>query len=622
MSNDLTNIRDQHINPYEEAVNKHQPQAGDIYAERNPSSNGFKIFKLIKKKENGWWTVACIKGNREYDSVSESSLKEYYRPILGNYEEILALAEKVAAGGAADVMALVTGEKKVQEATDSEALMATETPEHIAALLDTSEKMQAKLLEIKAIADIIIAEKKYELEEKLSQMNEYLSVMKDKVRNLVRVITILNLYTGQTVDINQITDGEPAPADEPLSIRQRILYMDEELCVHLDHEADYRDVPAFFEWLKDPVNRDIIVPEQRCVVSLKPKRFEMSYRSGDSYYDSMRNEWNKHTYIVIRNGERLYWFESDDLDVYDWVFPHLDFEEKFQETIKDGHFVDHNTRKHDNDRYRVTKFMMFLQGLIDQRQDIIGPLTVRPNLLKAKGVSLIRDDENLIGTGRMPWREFRDKKNELIRRGTRIVYIAAAYRYNDRDCLSGEFVRYYANQYNQPEFPGTGLYSVDETRYIDHYENHKPVYKTAPYLIFRYLPGDKVWDKTTWEERERKQRVSWRYVKSHVLNYDAVSLDELQEYLDDRTLREDFSSMIPVLIKMKLYKLEEKRNEDAFKALLSDAILRETGKAVDDGVMDEAIAWWKQKVIFTRPLRSDDRKAWSMIKSRITKKDK
>ena len=38
--------------------------------------------------------------------------------------------------------------------------------------------------------------------------------------------------------------------------------------------------------------------------------------------------------------------------------------------------------------------------------------------------------------------------------------------------------------------------------------------------------------------------------------------------------------------------------------------------------MDEAITWWKEKVIFTRPLRSDDKKAWSMIKSRITKQIK
>ena len=31
----------------------------------------------------------------------------------------------------------------------------------------------------------------------------------------------------------------------------------------------------------------------------------------------------------------------------------------------------------------------------------------------------------------------------------------------------------------------------------------------------------------------------------------------------------------------------------------------------------EAIAWWKEKVIFTRPLRSDDAKAWRMILRRV-----
>ena len=425
------------------------------------------------------------------------------------------------------------------------------------------------------------------------------------------------------MDIHRLAEGDPVPAEEPLSLRQRILFMDEELCVHLEREADYKDIDLFFKWMKEPANRDIIAPEPRCVVCLKPKRFNKQYRSGDPLWDKMQNDWNHHTFVVIRNGENLWWFESDDLEVYEWAFPHEDFEEKFLKEQKDGHFLEAKAMKHTDTRYRVLKYMMFLQGLIDQRQDLIGPTATRTNLMKLQGIRLIRDDENAIGTGRKPWKEFRKEKNALIRRGTRILYVAGecwsdSYRNRPTPC-SGRFLKYYSNDWSMPEFPGTGLYSSDDIIIVDHYENHMPVKMKHPKPVFRYLPGDKVWDRTEYEERERKNRVAWEYQMDHVLNYDAVSLEELQGYLEDRTMRADFASMIPVLVKMKLFKLQEARDETAFKELLSEDIRKETGKAPSSASMDEAVSWWKSKVIFTRALRSDDRKAWNMIRVKVIK---
>ena len=173
-----------------------------------------------------------------------------------------------------------------------------------------------------------------------------------------------------------------------------------------------------------------------------------------------------------------------------------------------------------------------------------------------------------------------------------------------------------------PECPGTGLYSSDEIETVHHHERGKPVMAKHPKPVFRYLPGDKVWDRTEYEERERKNRVSWEYDPDHVLNYDAVSLDELQEYLEDRTMRKEFASMIPTLVTMKLHKLQEAKDEAAFKELISEDIRRETGILPEPDTIDEAIIWWKSRVIFTRPLRSDDRKAWKMIRQRVLKQNR
>ena len=617
--NKLISSTEEYTILYDRIQREHVPVAGDVYIPRNPCFNSREAFSLVRKKENGAWIVNPLEGFPQYrsETISEDTLRKYYRLVVNKVDDVVRLAGMVLDGKTSEAASLITGEEK-EVMADSEELMATETPEHISAMLDKAERMQVMMRDVREMADLMVEVRKAELEKMLDGMTDYLGKVNKQVRDLVKVITVLNLYTGKTVDIHRIAEGEGAPVNTPLNIRQRILFMDEEICVHLDHEADYQDVDAFFEWLKEPANRDIVVPEERCVVCLKPKRFDMDYRSGDPVYDARRNRWNKHTYVVIRNGENLFWFESDDLEVCDWVFPHEDFEEKFREDVSGRKsFIE---GRYENARYRVVKFMMFLQGLIDQRPDIIGPSEGRINVAKLNGVTLVRDDENLIGTGRKNWREFRKEKNDLIRRGTRIVYIGGGYYYTGRasgkQYNGGDFLKYYTHEYSRPEAPGTGLYSADSAAVVHHYENGKPVMAVYPKLVFRYLPGDTLWDRTE-GEHERRNRVSWVYDPDYVLNYDAVTLEELQGYLEDRTLRAEFASMIPVLLKMKFYKMAERKDEEAFKALMEEDILRETGKRPSPEAVDDAVGWWKGKVIFTRPLRSDDRKAWRMIRSRL-----
>ena len=628
--NKITTQQELHVNPYETAVKEHIPVAGDCYVSKSPSYNSHEIIILkersVDERGNAHWTFDAVTGHRWSNYIGDGDLKSYYRPILGGYERVRELADLIMEGKA-DQVALIIGGEQQQAAPDTEALMATESPEHILALLDEAERAQNALREARLMADALAEAKKAEMQAMLDKMNDYLGAVREKVANLMKVITILNLYTGQTIDVEQITDGEAANPKEPLHLRQRILYMDEELCVHLDHEADYQDIVIFKEWLKEPGNRDVVIPEPRCVVTLKPKRFDMSYRSGDSLYDRQRNEWNKHTYVLIRNGERLYLLDSEDLEVYDWAFPHSDFEEEYAKKMSSSDRWERELAdaKHKEERYRTTKYMVFMQGLIDGG-NILSPMSAHLNLIKAEGVVLVRDDEDLLGTGRKPWREFVDEKNTLIRRGTRILYTAGAILrdgINSRPWNSGgEFITYYRSEYTEPATPATGIYHADTIEVTDHYENHKPVYVTAPYLVFRYNPGDKVFNRTgwDWEGHERKNRIPWKYSSSHVLNYDAVSLEELRGYMEDRTMRVAFAGMMPTLKKILLLKEEERRDEQDFKTLLADTILKETGKTVSDERLDAAIEWWKTKVIYSRPLRSDDAKAFRMIKGRVLNK--
>ena len=625
--NKLTEQQPLHVNPYKKAVKDHEPAAGDYYASPSPHFNTREIIRLKEKilidGKYPRWKIETIFGRSYEETVSEESLKNHCRPRLGDFEKTLAYAQQVVDGESEKVAAeLLAGQENTPPA-DTEALMASGSREQVTSLLDESERMQSTLEEIRLTANIIIENKKAELEKRLDQMGEFLAEMNKKVDNLVKIITVLNLYTGKNVDIQQVTDGESADPCEPLSLRQRILYMDEELCAELDHEADYKDIPTFIESLRDPAFLNVIAPEPRCVVAVKPKHHEMGYRSGDPYYDAARDAWNRHTYLVFRNGEKVYVLDSEDLELWDYAFPHSDFEEKFQQQMADPgqSFKDSLQKKHESERYRTTKYMVFLQGIIDSNPDILGPFKTAPNIMKHQGIDLVRDDENLIGTGRKPWQEFRDEKNEFIRRGTRILYDGGKRLSDGRVHWNsgGDFTKYYAYEASMPETPGSGIYHADSYERVVRYEGGKPVTEVADYLVFRYLPGDTVWKRSYYgyDEAGRKNKVAWKFDKKHVLNYDAVTVDELQGYLSDRTLREDFRDMMPLLKKTLLEKRKEERDEADFKALLASEAKKSTGRECPAEAIDEAVAWWKTKVIFTRPLRSDDAKAFRMIKQKI-----
>lgn len=620
-SNIPTTVQEQHVDPYWQAVKEHVPAAGDYYSDRNPHFNSRSIFQLIERTVDGTgyalWTIRVVMGPRDDQTISESTLKEYYRPLIGDFGKTLHYARMVVAGNTEKVTAELLSQEP-QASADTEALMASGSKMQVAALLDESERLQNMLTEIQLTADIIIENKKAELQEGVRKMNEVLAQVGKKIENLVKIITVLNLYTGNTVELEQIADGDPADPDEPLHLRQRILYMDEELCVHLDREADYSDLSLFMDWLREPGNRDIVAPEQRCIVALKPKHRRFEYRSGDPYYDAERNMWNRHTYLLLRNGEKLYLSDSEDLELFDSAFPHSDFEEEYRRKMADPQLC----RKHESTRYRTTKFMVYLQGIVDGQTDVLGPMATHPNLMKGEGVVLVRDDENLVGTGRLPWQEFVKQKNESIRIGTRVVFVPGrTFHENGRaKRYDGDFMKYYTYDFSKPEGPGAGIYSMEPYNEVVNYVLGEPVYAETPTLVFRYLPGDEVWYRNEYgysDTRKRTRRVAWKPAMDHVINYDAVTADELRAYMEDRTMRPDFREMMPLLKRTLLQKEEEERDERAFKELVANTIRGKSGKEVPAESLDEAVAWWKEKVIYTRALRSDDAKAFRMIMKHI-----
>ena len=102
------------------------------------------------------------------------------------------------------------------------------------------------------------------------------------------------------------------------------------------------------------------------------------------------------------------------------------------------------------------------------------------------------------------------------------------------------------------------------------------------------------------------------------LNYDRVSLEDVDFYLNSRLERKDFLHVLPTLITMRKELRKEQAEEGAFRQMLQGRLLSKgVSESRSAALIDSAIEWWKYRTITSRPIRSDDAKAMRMIEFRL-----
>lgn len=553
---------------------EHTPQPGDIFIYKYDNS----IIRILSQDTNythsyyyETWSFAENKWIASINTISVS--KEYYMLLLHPFEEILKLSN--------DCFDNPNLFDNTNQEFDEYSLMTQN--DNLNMMLQSNQLLVDKMSSIQLFMKSRIKEIERIMMNKMESLNPIIKSLNKTIHNIKEIVNILNAYLGEGVDVKHICTGEPASENVTLNIRQRILFMDEEVAIiNSDGQGlDYKDKDTFYEWLKDKKNRDIVLPEEKCVVVFKPKRFQHKY-SNDYYTNTLLNQWNKHSFIMIRNGENIYSIESENLCIYDSVMPtKTKLDEIQNSTWNNKDFVEEQLNSL---KFRGLFFCMILQGLID-KTDIFKPSSTNINILKNIGVNFIFDDEVSLGTGIKDFKTWIFEKSKNIKRGSRIIYISG-----------GDYLKYYSNEFSKPKVPEPGLYSVDEY-------NSK--------LIIKYLPDDVVWSWTGFNDR--KNKISWVFEKTNAINYDEIDISELNNYLNDRTQRKYYVNILPLLLQLKSEKLKEKQWEDAFKNAMTNFFKKEHNITLTDDLICEAIKWWKLKVIFKRPLKQDDEKSWRMI---------
>ncbi len=135
--------------------------------------------------------------------------------------------------------------------------------------------------------------------------------------------------------------------------------------------------------------------------------------------------------------------------------------------------------------------------------------------------------------------------------------------------------------------------------------------------VIKYNPEDEVrnwWDRYDYGH-SRKNRLSWEIYKNSdnfIINYDEVSIDDLEYYLFDRQHRRDYLTMIPVLKELYDRKIIEAKNEQMFIELLANQYTEDKESVIEK--LQEAVQEFKERVKWKRSIADDDEKSWRIIK--------
>jgi hypothetical protein len=502
--------------------------------------------------------------------------------------------------------------------------------------IEGGAKMVCNVIETKQA--ILAHHIKQRMDMQKKELDAQLAIFKTQVAGMTRALDnakealwTINLYLGSSEHIYLWREGRPAPADEPIRIQQRVLFMDEECMVSAhDGGIDVKNLDAFKDWvLSDERNLQQLIPWERGMVALTVRRREKEYEIDTSSIAAAfvsvnraqeLNEANLDwTYFLCKNGENIYWVTTD-FTARSVLVPKRD------EFL--GYFTDEkgDLLEAGDERYMLAmekagrmkkhylRVALIFQGLID-RTTIFAPMAQRPNFMQegtyGTSVILVNDAESMLEDGTPPFKEWLREANRRMDLGCRIVGAFNAEKGLRQ--FSQESKRSRWEHINDRLTPGGAEYPKEGTVYtLDKRSRTGMLAFGYSYPVDRYVKGH--YSNGRW--------VSGEYVKkplkctcridpgqdSFVINIDGVTAEEIRRHLNNRTNRMEYIDMVPLLKSALKAKEAEEEEEKPFVYLINSKVAAVTGLHPDDAMRytTELVKWYKTKNKFARALVGDD----------------
>lgn len=536
----------------------------------------------------------------------------------------------------------------VETFNDETALVGKINSSVLEVIKEEAIQMSEKASAIKNMVEWHMEMYRAQLRRTMDAMSEKIALILKEADKINRVITIIKLYLGIEETLIQLKSGDRAHGK--VTFRQSVIFMDEEYMAWENGGLNWEDIKLFDEWLLKNDNYKKIIPEDKGMVAMKPRRYDLDYRYYGFHYTDEDKKRDKYmTYFLIRNGENLYRIYTNNLALPDHkLFPS-------QSELLELSELEPGEKESDDKMYAFRKQAMFMQGLFDRTEvfNPIGRVSVTDPDSIQNNISYIYDsDENLLSDGSLTWRKKLSQCSK-IKPGDRVIFIGLHNSGLRKDNID-RYVGNYSNEWSVPAMPQEGLYLVheykptfsekmSEQRYEIDYRDRvangtlrvlskKPfrgerfiyTFEKAPKLVIKYNPEDTVYG--SWGSydsgHKRKNNVSFIIEeRDYVYQFDEISAEECYHFLHNRPDRRNYLRMMPVLHQIiKIKKQEEEVELEFAKMIVSSCGLEVNEKSIE--VVMGLIQWWKLKNKWKRPLSKDDEKAYRMIVSKLKSQKK
>lgn len=244
---------------------------------------------------------------------------------------------------------------KKQLDTEREDINCRRVPE-LAELQEQIDKMQAQLNEKMSSLREELSKKQVELTAKQKQLENELFVVETQIYSL-------RCQNGEVYEVMQLKSGADANIDTPVTLFQKVKYMDNELGYLASVYNVDASVHKIFERLltENPIAFETFCPTEKCIVIMRATEHSRyaSYTRGEGFNFYEKYHGNQ-TAILLRNGENLYviWTDDEHININGNAFYQAG--KQYQEQIKDVHKVD--TKE---ERASRIFLMNILQGVFD-----------------------------------------------------------------------------------------------------------------------------------------------------------------------------------------------------------------------------------------------------------------
>lgn len=286
-------------------------------------------FKLTYEHEDKFDIIFF--GNNQFIvpkwAIKKEMLKDYSDRALSEIRSMKSLDGMgqgiVPIGSALSATSQAQVKDKINNANDRMADLKSQMKEIEDGKTDELAKLKKEIEDRMAVYEKKKQDLLAELEAKENELNAKKEELERELFMLESEIYSIRCFLGEVVDFVKLRSGSPAPVGAPITLFQKIRFLDEELgkLVSL-YDFDFGDIKKFELLLKhrDDI-LDVFCPNDKCISLVRISKTGQYY----GYSDILETLKEYEVYhgmtigILIRNGENLYigWTDEEKINIRD-----------------------------------------------------------------------------------------------------------------------------------------------------------------------------------------------------------------------------------------------------------------------------------------------------------------